>query len=109
MEAELLRIVQAAAPTDQALPPDLEEEVAILESSSDGDLWRAARTCLSAEESARLESLHLQQQDTGLNGDEKSEVEELLRKYERSILIRSQALGLLQQRGHDVTELLARQ
>ncbi|HEX9736157.1 MAG TPA: hypothetical protein VGG06_29705, partial [Thermoanaerobaculia bacterium] len=61
LEAELLRIVAAAAPVDEMLSPELEEAVERLSLLSDDELWQAARGVLSPEESARLESLHLVQ------------------------------------------------
>ncbi len=108
LEAELLRIVESAAPADEVLPPELEEAMASLESCSDEELRQSAQSRLSEEESARLESLHFQQQSTGLCADEKAELARLLEGYERAILMRAQSVGLLQDRGHDVSGLLAK-
>lgn len=108
LEAELLRIVEAAAPVKEVLPPELEEALAGLESCSDEELWESARSRLSEEESARLEALHFQQQSTGLDIDEKAELAKLLECYERAILMRAQSAGLLHDRGHDVSGLLTK-
>ena len=108
LEAELLRIVTSAAPAKETLPPELEDAMARLESCSDEELWETARSRLTAEESRRLEALHFKQQDTGLDTAEKAELAELLERYERAILMRAQSVGLLQDRGHDVSGLLVK-
>jgi hypothetical protein len=108
LEAELLRIVAAAAPVDEMLSPELEEAVERLSLLSDDELWQAARGVLSPEESARLESLHLVQQSTGLSSAEKMELAELLQRYEQAIVIRAEAAQLLHERGHDVSGLIAK-
>jgi len=107
LEAELLRIVAAAAPVDEMLSPELEEAVERLSLLSDDELWQAARGVLSPEESARLESLHLVQQSTGLSSAE-MELAELLQRYEQAIVIRAEAAQLLHERGHDVSGLIAK-
>ena len=108
LEAELLRIVETAAPAEEVLPPELEEAMARLDSCSDEELWQSARSRLSEEESARLEALNFQQQSTGLSADEKAELAKLLEGYERAILMRARSVGLLQERGHDVSGLLTK-
>ncbi len=108
LEAEIVRIVAAAVPTDDALPAALEAEIESLETLPDEALQECAQARLSAAESARLESLHLQQQDTALKAGEKTELAELLGRYERAIVIRAQAIRLLADRGHDVSAFLGR-
>lgn len=106
LEAEAVRILASSLPTEDALPAALEEEVASLDSLGDETLYKSAQARLSTAESARLESLHLQQQETGLNAREKAELTDLLSKYERAIVIRAQAIRVLADRGHDVSDLL---
>lgn len=108
LEVELLRIVTAAAPAEETLPPELERAIASLETCSDEELWETAQSRLTKDESARLEALHFKQQDTGLDAAEKAELTKLLEGYERAILLRAQSIGLLQDRGHDVSGLLAK-
>jgi plasmid stability protein len=78
LEAELLRIVETAAPPGEVLPAELEAAMTKLESCSDEELWQAASSHLSREENSRLESLHLKRQSAGLSADEKTELGELL-------------------------------
>lgn len=93
---------------NEMLSPELEEAVERLSLLSDDELWQAARRVLSPEESARLESLHLVQQSTGLSSVEKAELAEFLQRYEQAIVIRAEAAQLLHERGHDVTGLIAK-
>jgi hypothetical protein len=71
-------------------------------------LWRAARSHLPAEAAAELEALHLKQQREGLTAQEKEVAAVLLRRYDRAMVIRAQALALLNLRGEPVEEYLRR-
>ena len=53
----------------------------------------------------RLEKLHRKRQREGLTRDEGIALSELVRKYERAMLIRAQAAALLKRRGYDVSKL----
>jgi hypothetical protein len=55
-----------------------------------------------------MQSLQFKRQREGLSGDERALEVALAREYDRRMLIRSKALLLLKQRGHDVTELVSR-
>jgi len=61
-----------------------------------------ARSHLSAEESAQLEAFNIKQQREGLDVHERQSRDDLLRQYERTVLIRVEAVGLLQERGVEV-------
>jgi plasmid stability protein len=105
IEAQAAEVLaQSAAPP--ALPRELADTLAQMTLMQDDELWRAARTTLTARERARLESLHLKRQREGLSGPEAEESAELARKYDRALLVRSQALALLKERGHDISPLL---
>ncbi len=71
---------------------------------SDADLWSAARTTLSAEQRQQLEALHDKQQRVGLTTDEQTQEETLRTFYRETLLMRAQAVALLQQRGYDVSD-----
>lgn len=96
-----------SAPVADELPADLAEAILPLSLLDDGSLWRAARTRLSAESAEQLESLHLKRQREGLTEAETQTLSGLVRQYERTMLVRAQAVALLKQRGHDVSQLLA--
>jgi hypothetical protein len=91
------------------LPDDLNQTMTSLALLDDEALWRAARSHLPPETADQLERLHLQQQRDGLSDAEVQELARLMRQYERSMLVRAQAAALLNQRGHDVSELAPRQ
>jgi plasmid stability protein len=108
LEAELLEVLNSAVPVEESLPDSLTEDVARLDAMDDAELWQVARSMLSKKEAARLEVLHLKRQKEGLSESEGSNLAELVRQYERSMLTRARAAALLKQRGHDVSGLVAR-
>jgi len=106
VESELLDAVARAMQTEDDLPDELSallEELSLLDDKS---LWRAARTRMKAGESARMETLHAKRQQAGLSGSEAQTLANLVRQYEKTMLVRAQSTALLKQRGHDVSKLL---
>lgn len=71
---------------------------------SDADLWSAARSTLPAEQRQQLEALHDKQQRVGLTTDEQTQEQTLRTLYRETLLMRAQAVALLQQRGYDVSD-----
>jgi len=106
VEMELLDVVTAAIPASEELPDILAAAVADLALLDDDALWRAARTRLDSDQSAQMETLHIKRQSEGLSMVEEQALGGLVFRYERSMLIRSQAAALLKTRGHDVSSLL---
>lgn len=106
VESELLDVLAAAVPVADDLPPDLAEAISPLSLLDDDALRRAAHNPLAAEAAAQLESLHLKRQREGLTEAEAATLAELVRQYERAMMVRSQAIALLHQRGHNVTPFL---
>ena len=106
VEGEVVALLTAALPTLDDLPAPLVDEMAQLVFLSDAELWRAARNELAAEENERMQELLHKRQRAGLSRREEEEADELLRRYDRSMLLRAQAMALLKERGHDVSELL---
>src|SRR5262245_57658278 len=106
VEAETLELLAATVPAAEELPADLQQALAPLALLDDEALQHAARSRLGAEAAAELEALHLKQQREGLTEAEAQRRGDLVRQYERAMLVRAQALALLRQRGHDVSCLL---
>lgn len=106
MEAELLEVVATTMPEEERLPADLANAIAALNLLDDKTLWQAARTHLSVKAVSRMERLHNIRRNVGLNEAEKEELAALVSEYEKSILIRSEAMGILMERGHDVSKLV---
>src|ERR671936_73237 len=66
-------IVQLPSADEDQLPPDLAAAVASLELLTDEELWRAARSRLADEASARLAELNDLRQRAGLSAAETAE------------------------------------
>ena len=107
LETELLEAVASAASAEGDLSPELIQAVEALDGLADAELWLLARKAMSPEASRDLEALHLKQRDEGLNPAEDATRAQLLQEYERTMLIRAQAAKLLNDRGHDISKLLA--
>jgi len=105
VESELMEVVVTAVPVADELPADLTEAISSLALLDDEALWRAARSHLPPEASARLATLNLKNQREGLTKPESQTLDNLVRQYERAMLVRAQAAVLLKQRGHDVSRL----
>ena len=99
VEAELLDAVVLNNPESDDLSPELNEALNQLALLDDASLWRVARSHLPEETSSQLETLHLKQQREGLLPEEAETEAALLRQYDRHVLMRSEALALLKQRG----------
>jgi|GEM_PF-2402102 len=99
----------AATITDADLPPELVQELTELSSLNDKALLKAARNHLPAKDAQRLRQLNHKQQKYGrssLTQAESRELEDLGYQYDRHILLRSQAIVLLKERGYDISKLL---
>ena len=107
LEAELLELLSSAVPGHQDLPNSLSADLAQLDTMDDAELWRAARSRLSKKAATQLEALHVKRQSEGLSESEAQVLAELVRQYERSMLIRARAAALLKERGHDLSGLAA--
>lgn len=102
IEEEVLEVVALAMPGQAELPDELAMAVEQLHFLDDEALVRAARRHLHRQAARRLEALHLQRQREGLDQAESQEAEQLVRQYERAMLIRAHAVLLLKERGHNI-------
>jgi plasmid stability protein len=105
VEAELLDVLATVVAEADDLPADLNQALTSLELLDDEELGRAARGGLARTLAAELEALHFKQQREGLTEAERQRCAELVRQYERAMLLRAQAVAVLRQRGHDVSSL----
>lgn len=105
VEDELVAVVAEALPTIDDLPVDITESLKQLVFLTDDELWQAARTKVSTEDSERMQAMLLKQQREGLTPEEETEIEHLVHHYDRTMLIRAQAAVLLKERGHDISDL----
>ncbi len=84
LEAELLEVLSTVVPAEESLPRSLAEEVAGLNDQDNANLWQAARSRLSEQQSAQLEEFHLKRQSEGLTGAEARTLAELAPREVRS-------------------------
>ena len=96
--------VTAAAPVMDMPASGLRTELAQMASLNDAALWQAARSTLSSSQRQQLQTLHDQQQRIGLTADEQVKEQALVKLYRETLLVRAQAIALLQQRGYDVSD-----
>ncbi len=106
VESELLAVATQAIDADDELPRDISTMLDELSFLDDKALWRTARRIFKTGEAAQLEKLQLKRQKDGLSESELQRLLELLRQYEKHMLIRAQAAAILKQRGHDISNLL---
>ena len=106
VEAELLEIVSSVSSEEERLPEDLNNAITALSLLDDKTLWQAARTHLPVKTVTRMEGLHAKRGDERLTQIEEQELRQLVKDYEKSILIRSEAMGILMERGYDISKLI---
>jgi hypothetical protein len=82
------------------------EELDQLTGYSDEQLWAVVHRRLPWTQSLRLRELVAQSKQGALSSKEKDELQLLLEQVDSYMLLRSEALLLLKQRGHDITPYL---
>ncbi len=108
LEAEILHVVTSAVRPEDDLPADLREVIVPLRGLDDEALRRAAMDRFPEEASARFTELNRKQQRDGLTDEEIRVRDDLRHGFERVMVIRAEAAALLQERGHDVSNLILR-
>lgn len=103
VEDELLDVLAATVP--ERLPDEISKAIASLALLDDDALWRVARNHMPVDLAEQLESLHLKRQRDGLTDAEAQQSSELVRQYERAMLLRAQAAALLNERGQHISQL----
>lgn len=104
MDEVVAEAVVAAAPIMDASASSLRMELAQMAYLNDAALWKAARSTLSQDQRQQIEALHDKQQRVGLSPAEQAQEEALRKLYRETLLVRAQAVALLQQRGYDVSD-----
>jgi len=87
-------------------PQQLDTWVAQLGSYTDAQLWGVVYHRLSETDAFRLRELSDKNTAGTLTAQEQDELDNLIHLVDRDMLLRSEALLLLQQRGHDVEAYL---
>ena len=101
---ESLRLLFVPPPSSA----DLATSLAALSGYSDAQLWAVVYQRLAWPQSQRLHELSANQKLERLTDDEQHELEDLLSSNDRAMLLRSEALRLLKNRGYDIEAYLKR-
>ncbi len=105
IEEELVAVLAAVLPEIEELPTDIVGELEHFDLLNDEELWQAAHASLPPMDAERMQALVLKRQRRGLEPDEHREADELLKQFDRCVLVRSKAAQVLKERGHDVSVL----
>jgi len=97
-------LVLRQTPDLPSLPPDVEEELAAFASLSDGVLWLLARTTLAKDDQEALALLNEEANRRVLSQTELAHQQALIDSYDRVLVRRAHAAGLLQKRGYDLSD-----
>jgi len=87
---------------------DVATTLAAMPSYSDAQLWAVIYQRLAWPQSQRLHELSTKNKLGKLTEDEQSELKHLLTLNDRAMLLRSESLLLLKNRGHDIAAYLER-
>jgi hypothetical protein len=106
VEEETLDVLAGSLPNG-ALPADLAEVAAALDAMDDATLRATAQARFPAESSAELEELNTKQRRQSLSADEARRLADLVRLYERHMVIRARAAVVLKRRGNNLDGIAA--
>ncbi|HEX2278650.1 MAG TPA: hypothetical protein VHN13_16245 [Candidatus Tectomicrobia bacterium] len=101
---ESLRLLFVPPPS----PADLATSLAALPSYSDAQLWAMVYQRLAWPQSQRLHELSAKNKLERLTKEEQLELEDLLSSNDQAMLLRSEALRLLKNRGYNIEAYLKR-
>jgi len=99
-------VLRSATSGDEARPNDLDPRLRTLPGLSDAELWVVAQSRLTDAEAEEIADLNWKAQRQALTRRERARQEQLVAEFDRRLLLRSYALKLLMDRGHDVSGLL---
>jgi len=106
VENETLELLAATVTPEDQIAFEIRHTVDSMALLDDAALERAAHSHLLTEFAEELEALHLKQQREPLTDAESKRNAELIRAYERSMLIRAHAAAQLKKRGVDISRLV---
>lgn len=106
VQEELLDALGKQLAADESTADRMRSVLKPMDQYVDSQLWEVARTRLSAASNERSQELNDKQREIGLSPAERVELESLLTQYEWHVLLRSKALAILKNRGHDISPLI---
>lgn len=108
LEDEATLTLTAAVGTGDMLPADVAAALKSLAALDDEALWRISQSQPTVEDGILLDALVDKRRRTGLSPDEERLVADLIDRHDRVMVLRAEAIALLHERGHDVSERVAR-
>ena len=105
MKQVLVRIVKAAMPSLEKVPPEYRPELEAMEALSDEELWKMAESQVSAARQRQLMHLLQKNERSALTERERQLLTRLRTEIDRLMLRRSYAYLLLKYRGHRIPTL----
>lgn len=100
----MIESIVAANPESEDVPSPQVLALAQMVHLNDAALWQAARATLRPSERERLQALHDLEDERTLLPAERDEEQALLELFHQTLLVRAQAVRLLQQRGYDISD-----
>lgn len=100
--ANAINIVHSRFPDNLAL----DNYLARFTDYTDDELWAIAHIHIPLMQEIKLQSLSEKGNESGLTDEEQTEMDKLLDTLDRKVLIRTEALYLLQKRGYDIKRYL---
>ncbi len=82
---------------------DVDKALDALDNFKDYELWAIVSRRLSTTNTDQLHILGSEEKRSSLSAEEKRQLDQLLGQVNRDMLLRSKALMLLKERGHDIT------
>src|SRR5919197_4926012 len=108
LEDEVTLTLAAAVGAGTALPDDLAAAIDALATLDDETLWRVSQSQPTVEDGILLDALVDKRRRQGLSAGEERLLAKLVDRHDRVMVLRAEALALLQARGSDVRERVAR-
>jgi hypothetical protein len=106
VEEAVVEAMQTALTEDEGVAGDRQTVLAALDSLDTDTLRQIVMRGSETEDVLLLAALNEKRQREGLTAAEESVVRQLIRQYDRAVLIRAKALAVLHQRSEDVSGLV---
>lgn len=105
VEQLLLKALQASLPSLEELPPEVVQNLTVLETLDDEALWEVMLETVSTEQSEQIHDLLERQQDGQLSETEIVQLEQLQHQADLAMLRKGRAAVLLRFRGKRIPTL----
>jgi hypothetical protein len=104
VEDELAVIAEEATQSDDRLSDELEFLLQQMAGLNTNQLWRIARSTMPTRKSKRIHFLHQKRYASELDEAETIELADLMKEANRTFVTKNRAIGMLRERGEDISE-----